>query len=156
MAMSYEKLRVYQFSLQFLSFAGGIIERLPRGNGPIADQFRRAAASVCLNTAEACGRIRDADRKRHFAIARGSAMECGAVLDVLNELKIIDPILYRNQKQRLTVIVAMLSKLARTSQFEQEQEQEQEQESVDDRGDVQVKDEGKGQGIAAAIIPLGR
>ena len=83
-------------------------------------------------------------------------MECGAVLDVLNELKIIDPILYRNQKQRLTVIVAMLSKLARTSQFEQEQEQEQEQESVDDRGAVQVKDEGKGQGIAAAIIPLGR
>ena len=78
MAMSYEKLRVYQFSLQFLSFAAGIIERLPRGNGPIADQFRRAAASVCLNTAEACGRIRDADRKQHFAIARGSAMEIGA------------------------------------------------------------------------------
>lgn len=61
MQMSYEKLRVYQQALQFLSFAAGACERLPRGNGPIADQLKRASASVCLNTAEACGKIRDPD-----------------------------------------------------------------------------------------------
>ena len=75
MQMSYEKLRVYQQALQFLSFAAAVTERLPRGNGPIADQLKRASSSVCLNTAEACGKIRDADRKRHFTMARGSAME---------------------------------------------------------------------------------
>ena len=38
--ISYETLRVYQLALQFLLFAAASTLRLPRGNGPIADQLR--------------------------------------------------------------------------------------------------------------------
>ena len=36
-----------------------------------------------LNTAEGAGRTGAADKARFFAMARGSAMECAAILDVL-------------------------------------------------------------------------
>lgn len=157
MQMSYEKLRLYQQALQFLAFAAGACERLPRGNGPIADQLKRASASVCLNTAEACGKIRDADRKRHFAMARGSAMECGAILDVLNELKILPLQQYRrDQKAQLYGIVAMLSALARTSQFEQEQEQEQEHDLGDETEKEHDSADDKDEAGRAPVVPLGR
>jgi four helix bundle protein len=42
--------------------------------------------SIPLNIAEAEGRTGDADKARTYAIARGSAMECAAILDVLKVL----------------------------------------------------------------------
>jgi four helix bundle protein len=39
--------------------------------------------SIVLNTAEGAGRVGAADKARFSAMARGSAMECAAVLDVL-------------------------------------------------------------------------
>jgi four helix bundle protein len=38
--------------------------------------------SVPLNIAEGAGKPSTADRARYHGIARGSAMECGALLDV--------------------------------------------------------------------------
>jgi hypothetical protein len=49
----------------------------------LRDQLRRAALSVPLNIAEAAGRSSQPDAARHYAIARGSTMECAAVLDVV-------------------------------------------------------------------------
>jgi hypothetical protein len=37
-----------------------------------------------LNIAEGNGKATDGDRRRFFEIARGSALECGAGLDVVN------------------------------------------------------------------------
>jgi four helix bundle protein len=46
------------------------------------DQALRAAASVCLNSAEAAGRSGAADRKRVFGIARGEVVEAVAAVEV--------------------------------------------------------------------------
>ena len=48
----------------------------------LRDQALRAAASVCLNTAEAAGRAQSADRKRVFGIARGEVVEAVAAVEV--------------------------------------------------------------------------
>jgi four helix bundle protein len=50
-------------------------------------QLERAAASVVANIAEAAGRESVTDRKRHWAIARGSATEAGGLVEVAWRLK---------------------------------------------------------------------
>src|SRR4029453_11551395 len=80
--LSHERLDVYQRSIEFLASALRIAEKLPRGQAPLADQLRRAAMSIPLNIAEGSGRSpASADRTRFRGIARGSAMECGAILE---------------------------------------------------------------------------
>ena len=87
--LSHEKLDVYQRSIEFLAAALQIAETIPRGQAALADQLRRAATSIPLNIAEGSGRSSgSADRSRFRGIARGSAMECGAILDVIRLLKV--------------------------------------------------------------------
>ncbi|MDX9792594.1 MAG: four helix bundle protein, partial [Kiritimatiellia bacterium] len=47
------------------------------------DQLDRASTSIPLNIAEGNGKHTAPDRCRFFDIARGSALECAACLDVL-------------------------------------------------------------------------
>jgi hypothetical protein len=54
--MSYEKLDVYQCSIQFLAKAIRLIDEFPRGgHSAITDQLKRAAMSIPLNIAEGAG-----------------------------------------------------------------------------------------------------
>ena len=69
--------------------------------------------SIPLNIAEAAGRTGEADAARAYAIARGSAMECAAVLDALLVLKVVEPETHRRGLEILARIVAMLTKLCR-------------------------------------------
>jgi four helix bundle protein len=109
--LDYEKLDVYQVSIQFLALTIKIIDKIPKGNATIIDQLKRASLSVPLNIAEGTGKNSSADKQRFYAIARGSAMECGAVLDVCKILKIIDPLEYDQGKKLLIRIVGMLTKM---------------------------------------------
>ena len=45
---------------------------------PARDQWLRASQSIPLNIAEGNGKTAEADRRRYFEIARGSALECAA------------------------------------------------------------------------------
>lgn len=57
--------------------------RFPDGESALQDQAKRAADSVVFNLAE--GAYREGkDRRRHFRIAKGSAAEVCAVLDLLD------------------------------------------------------------------------
>jgi four helix bundle protein len=80
--LDHENLDVYQLSLQFLKVALHLLESIPPHCRELRTQFERAAMSVPLNIAEGCGKPTQADRARFHAIARGSAMECAALLDV--------------------------------------------------------------------------
>ena len=81
---------VYQRAIEFVAYALRIAECLPRGQAPLADQLRRAAVSIPLNIAEGGGRNREsADRARFRAIARGSAMESGALLDIIRLFNVV-------------------------------------------------------------------
>ena len=76
--------------------------------GDIKDQLDRASTSIPLNIAEGNGKWSSRDRCRFLEIARGSAVECAACLDVLvakHRLTVAD---VEPGKQQLHAIVSML------------------------------------------------
>ena len=109
--LSHEKLDVYQKAIQFLALATKLVDGFPRGHAELIDQLKRAALSVPLNIAEASGRTGSRDNAKHFAIARGSALECGAIIDACQILQLVDQETYTNAKRLIVAEVAMLSKL---------------------------------------------
>jgi four helix bundle protein len=109
--LHFQKLDVYQRSIELLALAHRVRERLPKGHADLADQSRRAAQSVPQNIAEGCGRTTRADKAKHYTIARGSAMESASHLDVMRVDELIDTELYARGIELLERIVAMLTRL---------------------------------------------
>ena len=68
--------------------------------------------SIPLNIAEAVGKRSPAERAASYTIARGEAMECGAVLDVVRLLSRLPEDKLQHAKGRLRSIVAMLTKMS--------------------------------------------
>jgi four helix bundle protein len=111
--LDHENLDVYRCSLDFLRLALGIVATLPRGEGELRAQLKTAAMSVPLNIAEGAGKPGATDRARFHGIARGSAMECAALVDVCIIAGYVDAGLARQGKALVVRIVAMLSKMCR-------------------------------------------
>src|SRR5687768_18559166 len=111
--LSFQKLDVYKYSVEFVAVAIEVCVSMPKGHAALSDQLRRAAFSVPLNIAEAAGRTSVADAARHYAIARGSAMESAAVLDVVRCLGVLADDRYHHGMELLARTVAMLTKLCR-------------------------------------------
>lgn len=107
----HRKLKIYQDSILFLATAGQIVEAIPPGNASLISQLRRAAYSISLNIAEGAGRSGRDDKRRFYAYARGSALECAAILDVLVTMKLIDADSGERASAQLEEIVAMISAL---------------------------------------------
>ena len=78
----HEKLRAYQEALRFVAWVEPLIENLP-ARMSARDQLDRSSTSIALNIAEGNGKRSPADRCRYLDIARGSAVESAACLDVL-------------------------------------------------------------------------
>ncbi|MCA9575208.1 MAG: four helix bundle protein, partial [Myxococcales bacterium] len=79
----------------------------------LTDQLRRATLSIPLNIAEGAGKPTHKDRARFHAIARGSAMECGAILDLLRLQALADEERVAEAKVLLVRLVAMLTRMCR-------------------------------------------
>jgi len=109
--LHFQKLDVYQVSIEFLAVALRVRGELPRGHADLADQLRRAAQSIPQNIAEGCGRTARADKAKHYTIARASAMECAAHLDVMRVSELIEMGLYAEGVEILVRVVAMLTRL---------------------------------------------
>ena len=73
---AFEKLIVYQKSIDFADAVCGHTEQFPSRYGFLVDQLNRAALSISSNIAEGNGRFTKADRRFFFGIARGSVQEC--------------------------------------------------------------------------------
>ena len=86
----HERLDVYRQAIDFLALADQMIESLPRGNSALADQLQRAATSVVLNIAEGAGEFSANEKARFYRMAKRSATECAAALDILRVRKIAD------------------------------------------------------------------
>ena len=110
----HEKLSAYQRSLEFVEWTGELLASI-RGKHAVAGQLDRASTSIPLNIAEVNGRFSAADRCRFFDIARGSALECAAALDVLVARKLATPQCIEMGKQQLIQIVSMLVGLIRSN-----------------------------------------
>ena len=67
-----------------------LVERVRPAYADLADQARRAAASVPLNLSEGAGRT-GKDRDYHFRVAFGSAREAAASVELLMAVGAVDP-----------------------------------------------------------------
>ncbi|WP_394843931.1 four helix bundle protein [Pendulispora brunnea] len=111
--LDHENLDVYRLALDFLRLAFQLMSALPRGESELKAQLKTAAMSIPLNVAEGVGKPTVADRARFHAIARGSAMECAALIDVCLVAGYISEVDARQCKHLLVRIVAMLTKMCR-------------------------------------------
>jgi four helix bundle protein len=109
--LSYQKLDVYKCAIEFLALVAVIVSELPRGYAYFADELRRAAMSILQNIAEGVGKPTEAEQSRYFGISRGSAMECGAILDACSVLRLIDTIALERGLRLIERIVSMLTKM---------------------------------------------
>jgi len=112
MMISYEKLEVYQLSLDFVEESLRILAELPKGYSELRSQLKRAAFSVSLNIAEGAGKSAKADKKRFYEIARGSAMESAAICDILFRASLIENTVHQSLKELLHRVISMLSRLS--------------------------------------------
>lgn len=106
----HEKLRVYQQSLAFVTWATDLLEEVP-AQAAAKDQLDRASTSVPLNLAEGNAKWSAADRGRYLRSASGSALECAACLDVLVAKRLATPERVQEGKMLLQGVVAMLGGL---------------------------------------------
>jgi four helix bundle protein len=103
----HEKLNVYGKTLEFVSWATTILERVPKSMA-VHNQLDRSSTSIPLNIAEGTGKFTPPDRCRFYDSARGSALECAAALDVLVAKRVMQANEIIEGKELLRPIVAML------------------------------------------------
>ena len=103
----HEKLDVYREAIDFCGWVGDFLATTP-AKAAAKDQLDRASTSLPLNIAEGNARFSDADRSRFLEIARGSALECAACLDVLVARRLIAAQRIVPAKEQLVRIVKML------------------------------------------------
>ncbi len=108
----HEKLDVYGESIAFCGWAGELLASIS-ARAAVKDQLDRASTSIPLNIAEGNGKFSERDRARFLEIARGSALECAACLDVMVVRELVAEEQITVQKERLSRIVQMLMGMLR-------------------------------------------
>jgi four helix bundle protein len=102
------KLHVYGVALELHALCSTLVALL---NRIVRDQLERASLSVVLNIAEAGGRRSRRDKARHYAIARGSATEVAALLDVLQMRRLAPPAAIQTGRRLAIRVVQMLTRI---------------------------------------------
>ena len=111
--LGYQRLDVYQCATRLLAHCARLSQDTPKGYASLADQIRRASLSVPLNIAEGAGRPSATDAARFYGIARGSTMECGAILDAFAAVGGGDAVSLEEARVLVVRIVEMLTKMCR-------------------------------------------
>jgi four helix bundle protein len=123
----HEKLDVYREAIDFCGWVGDFLAAIS-AKAAAKDQLDRASTSIPLNIAEGNGKFSAKDRARFFEMARGSALECAACLDVLLVRKLATEDQLVGQKDKLARIVQMLIGMLR--KFSERAEVLREDESI--------------------------
>jgi four helix bundle protein len=111
MAFAFEKLLVYQRSVDFADQICVLTENFPRGYGFLSDQLNRASLSIAANIAEGNGRFTKPDRRNFFGIARGSVQERVPLMELAFRRKLLTSQDHEKLKSMLEEISRMLSGL---------------------------------------------
>ena len=99
--MNHEKLHSYQALLKLAGELSKEVAKWRKGYGYLSDQLKRAMASVVLNLAEGNARRSQTERRRFFEIARASAAEVGACVDLMRVFGLTQPERTKFYKSRL-------------------------------------------------------
>ena len=106
---SFERLDAFRVAREALSLALGKRAMWRGRPGEMGSQLERALVSVVANIAEGAGRESPADQRRHYAIARGSANEAGAMLGVIEAYGFSDEAI----RSRIIRVVQMLNRMVK-------------------------------------------
>jgi len=107
--LPHERLDVYHLAVKFNRSLAPLAK--VRGVASLRAQLLDAAESIVLNIAEGAGRNSRTDKRRHYEIAKGSATECAAALELLRCKGILSEAGYQARRDLLIRIVQMLSRL---------------------------------------------
>ena len=113
MRFDHEQLDVYRVAMDFVAMAHEVIRALPTGHGELADQLRRASISIVLNIAEGAGEYSKAEKARIYRIARRSATECAAVLEIGCRLEVVSMQHAGSARDLLLRVISILTKVVR-------------------------------------------
>ena len=108
----HEKLDVYQEAIAFCGWIGELLSQIS-AKAAAKDHLDRASTSLPLNIAQGNGKFSTVDRARFLEIARSSALECAACLDVLAVRKLVAAERILPAKERLVRTVNMLMGMLR-------------------------------------------
>lgn len=110
----FESLKVYQKSLEYADFVYRIAKTFPSEERySLADQFKRAATSVCLNIAEGSGGTK-AEFTQFLKISRRSARECIAITEIAYRQSFIAVEIRAQSRQFCIELSKMLSGLMKS------------------------------------------
>ncbi len=113
-SFDFDKLDVYQKAIEFVALSQEVVELLPKGRAGLRNQLERAAISIPLNIAEGAGEYSRGDKSRFYRIARRSATECAAILQVVSVLNLVaNSTKIDSGRAVLLRIVQMLTRMAR-------------------------------------------
>jgi four helix bundle protein len=111
MALDHHKLEVYRRSLTLLEVCDEVVTQLPPGRAHLRDQMDRAASSIVANIAEGAGEFSRKEKARFYRMARGSAIEMAAWLEIVARRHEAPEPLVKRALQQLQDVVSMLVKL---------------------------------------------
>lgn len=86
---SFQKLVVYQKSLDLSVSLTKVASGFPFSFSRIRDQLIGAVTSITLNIAEGCGRSGNKEKMQFFKIARGSAFELVSIVEICEKINLI-------------------------------------------------------------------
>ncbi|MBI4353736.1 MAG: four helix bundle protein [Candidatus Omnitrophica bacterium] len=89
-SFDFERLKVYQASLEFLDQIFDVSLALPRETqSSLGDQLRRAGLSISNNIAEGSGKRFKREKTRYYCTASDSTRECLSMLNILQRRKLL-------------------------------------------------------------------
>ena len=112
MSLDHSKLDVYHRSLELRDRLDQIQDVMPPGRAHLKDQLDRAGTSIVLNIAEGAGEFSLPDKQRLYRMARRSATETAAILDILERRKSVSTELIQPARELIVRVVSMLVRLA--------------------------------------------
>lgn len=111
----FQNLKVYMKAKDFHRDCRVLLFRI-KLESYVRDQLGRASLSIVLNIAEGSAKFSKPDRRNYFVIARGSLFECIAILDILNDERLINEVQFQtilNRADELSrILYAMIKNLS--------------------------------------------
>ena len=86
----HQRLNCYQILVDVAKAMPSLIGCMPKGEGYLIDQLKRALASSILNLAEGNGRYSTKERNRFFDFSLGSIKESMSAIDIAVAYRYID------------------------------------------------------------------
>lgn len=112
---AFEDLKVYQLVIEWAHTAEAVLSQHQAYiSHSFADQLSRASTSIALNVAEGNGRWHKAEKRQFLWIARGSAFECVAIIEILYRKKTITSEERNIFRKNLATIGKMLTSLIKS------------------------------------------